>query len=501
MNKPIITIVVPTYKRPLLLRRCLGSISGQSHKSFEVIVVDNDGKDSSVKQAVEDCQDMRFKYICQPVSGVSAARNKGIELAKSDLVLFVDDDDEIESEMLIELIKFMSDESQERLSFTWCGVKKLAVDSKQNKLECREFKVSEADLIDMSFITKIGSGGLCVRRDDLFEVGCFDESYNLSEDRDLILKLIEAGKKYKPLHKLLYKRYYHSGARLSEGFHSLIEAEHDYKLYYEHLNFIVAHPELRLRLLDIRAKHYYLGGELEKAIDVELHALQLRPFRMKTLRRLALYYMKAKFSSSNKKLTFNSSAQYWQDRYKVGKNSGVGSYGIFAEFKAVVLNGFVKKEKITTVIEFGSGDGNQLYLAKYNDYTGYDVSDVAVDLCKDRFHDDPSKHFYSLNEYAGETAELSLSLDVIYHLVEDSVFEAYMNRLFNAATKYVIIYSSNKVENTDGKVTHVRHRKFTDWVESHIEGFTLAEHIPNKYPYQGNYKTGSFADFYIYKKK
>jgi len=498
--KTKITVIVPTYKRPKLLKRCLDSINCQSYEYFEVLVVDNEGSDTRIKQLVEQYQNMRFKYLHQPVPGVSAARNKGIHSASSELILFVDDDDEIKQDMLAEMVEFMSDEKQSGISFTWCGVEKILEKENGAASEIKSFYISSNDLEDMSFILKIGTGcGLCVRREDLLEVGCFSKNYSVSEDRDLVLKLIESGKKYKPLHKLLYKRYYHSGERLSEKFEFSLEAEYDTKLYYEHLNFMVAHPELRLRLLDFRAKHHCLAGEMERAISVELHALKIQPFRMKTLRRLASYYIKSLFSSKKPCLTFNSSAQYWQDRYRIGKNSGVGSYGVFAEFKADVLNAFVKKEKINTIIEFGSGDGNQLYLAKYNDYTGYDVSDVAVSLCKDRFHDDTGKSFYSLNEYNGETAEMSISLDVIYHLVEDNVFEDYMNRLFNAGTKYVIIYSSNSTESAND--VHVRHRKFTDWVDANINEFYLVEVIPNKHPYEGDYKTGSFAEFYIYKKK
>lgn len=46
-------------------------------------------------------------------------------------------------------------------------------------------------------------------------------------------------------------------------------------------------------------------------------------------------------------------------------------------------------------------------------------------------------------------ADLSLSLDVIYHLVEDEVFETYINTLFKSARRYVIIYSSNSDDNEE----------------------------------------------------
>jgi hypothetical protein len=204
-------------------------------------------------------------------------------------------------------------------------------------------------------------------------------------------------------------------------------------------------------------------------------------------------------SGNTKPQPFPGSAQYWENRYAAGGNSGVGSYDKFAEFKADVINQFVVDRQIQSAIEFGCGDGNQLKLANYPHYIGFDVSDTIISLCQHRFADDDRKTFKLMRDYQDETSDLTLSLDVIYHLVEDEVFENYIRTLFTAATRYVIIYSDNEDGVGDG-INHVRHRKFTQWIESHISGWQLQQHIPNKYPYQGDYTTGSIADFYIYEK-
>jgi hypothetical protein len=198
--------------------------------------------------------------------------------------------------------------------------------------------------------------------------------------------------------------------------------------------------------------------------------------------------------------TFTDSGKYWEDRYAAGGNSGVGSYDKFAEFKAEILNAFVANENITSVIEFGCGDGNQLTLANYPSYIGIDVSSTVISLCKESFAADSSKTFELMQEYDGKTGDLTLSLDVIYHLVEDEVFEKYITSLFNAATRYVIIYSNNYEDEAGSGAAHVKNRKFTTWIEANRSDWKLKEHIPNKYPSEGDYKTGSFADFYIYEK-
>ena len=198
-----------------------------------------------------------------------------------------------------------------------------------------------------------------------------------------------------------------------------------------------------------------------------------------------------------------SSAGYWEGRYREGGTSGAGSYGLLADFKAEVLNRFVAEHAVTSVVEFGCGDGNQLTLARYPSYVGIDVSSVAIQLCRERFSDDPTKRFelQSGAQSSNPMAELALSLDVIYHLLEDEVFDAYMRRLFTSATRYVVIYSSNGPP-CPGTATgrHVKHRKFTEWVEVNVTGWKASEVIPNRFPYDCATEQGSFADFFIYSK-
>ena len=194
---------------------------------------------------------------------------------------------------------------------------------------------------------------------------------------------------------------------------------------------------------------------------------------------------------------FPGSEEYWKKRYDEGGDSGAGSYNKLAEFKAEVVNSFVESNSIRTVIEYGSGDGNQLKLAIYPSYIGFDVSPKAIEVCRHKFADDCGKVFRLMNEYSGETAELTLSLDVIYHLTEDEVYEAYMKRLFESSEKFVIIYSSDHEEE---QRNHERRRKFSDWVIKNVPQWKLLQHIPNRYPWNGVNEDSSLASFYIYQK-
>ena len=203
-------------------------------------------------------------------------------------------------------------------------------------------------------------------------------------------------------------------------------------------------------------------------------------------------------SRKNQPKRFSSSSRYWEERYSTGGNSGAGSYGKFAEFKATVLNQFVAKLNAQSVIEFGCGDGNQLTLSKYPTYLGFDVSETAVARCKKLFQGDASKQFRLLADYKGDKADLALSLDVIFHLTEDEIFANHMRALFESSERYVIIYASDSDDREAYEAAHVRHRKFTTWIQQNCRQWKLIEHVPNKYPYQGDYTQGSFADFFVY---
>jgi len=198
--------------------------------------------------------------------------------------------------------------------------------------------------------------------------------------------------------------------------------------------------------------------------------------------------------------TFSNSSRYWQQRYLAGGDSGAGSHGRLAQFKADTLNAFVSRAGIRTIVELGCGDGRQLQLAHYPSYVGIDVSQTAIDLCQKRFASDRTKRFYpasQLRDGALGRFDLALSLDVIYHLVEDEVFHGYMRSLFACADRFVIVYSSNKSETTASP--HVRHREFTVWIAQNEPAWRLVDHVPNAYPYNASRPEGtSFADFYVF---
>lgn len=201
-------------------------------------------------------------------------------------------------------------------------------------------------------------------------------------------------------------------------------------------------------------------------------------------------------SQLRQQLGFSNSAHFWESHYADGGTSGGGSYGDLARAKADFLNDFVAGHSVETVTEFGCGDGHQLSLADYQRYVGLDVSKTAIELCKRRFSDDGTKSFflYDGNCFVDRgglfACDLAISLDVVYHLVEDRVFTTHMGHLFAASRRYVVIYSTNT--SSGRTAAHVRHRNFTSWIDEKLPQWRLARTARGPRSELGG------ADFFVY---
>ena len=133
------------------------------------------------------------------------------------------------------------------------------------------------------------------------------------------------------------------------------------------------------------------------------------------------------------------SKQYWESRYASGNNSGAGSYKHLGQYKAGKVNEFIKINGVKTVIDMGCGDGNVASMLRdFWYYVGYDVSESAVSHCR-KYHFSGDGRVLFTNTLPDRTFDLALSMDVIFHLVEDDVFEAYMRQLLAFSDRWVLI--------------------------------------------------------------
>ncbi|MFF8868732.1 glycosyltransferase [Streptomyces massasporeus] len=100
---PFTTVVVATRERAGHLARALDSLLAQDHQRFEIVVVDNAPVTDETRELVERKYAERVRYVCEPVPGLAAAHNAGLDAVRGEVVAFTDDDVVADPRWLTEL--------------------------------------------------------------------------------------------------------------------------------------------------------------------------------------------------------------------------------------------------------------------------------------------------------------------------------------------------------------------------------------------------------------
>ncbi len=116
----MVSIIVPVYNAEKYLAECVESILGQTYQDIECILIDDGSTDASAAICSRFArQDSRIVFYRQENSGVSAARNHGLKVAKGDLILFADSDDVLKNSMVAEMTAVME---SEQVDCVVCGI-------------------------------------------------------------------------------------------------------------------------------------------------------------------------------------------------------------------------------------------------------------------------------------------------------------------------------------------------------------------------------------------
>ncbi|MFE4814809.1 glycosyltransferase family 2 protein, partial [Peribacillus simplex] len=113
-----ISVVVPVYNVESYLKKCLDSILAQTHRNFELILI-NDGSPDNCGIICEEYRekDSRIKVIHQKNQGVGMARNNGLDIAKGKYIYFCDPDDYLEKNLFADNLKLAEEHSANMLIF------------------------------------------------------------------------------------------------------------------------------------------------------------------------------------------------------------------------------------------------------------------------------------------------------------------------------------------------------------------------------------------------
>lgn len=200
---PLISVIVPAFNAERTIRRALDSILGQSLQDFELIVID-DGSDDGTLDIIQDysSNNPRVKSFAGKHSGVAACRQKGLELASGEYMIFVDSDDWVDAQMLECLFQCASAHEADMVISDINIIESHGTHvSRQNPGGC-----DGRECVPLLFTTLHGS--LCnklIRRECYIKNDInFIQGINVCEDLLVVLKLLDHNVRIAYVNKALY---------------------------------------------------------------------------------------------------------------------------------------------------------------------------------------------------------------------------------------------------------------------------------------------------------
>lgn len=187
----LVSVIIPTFKRPGMLGRAINSVLNQTHTNVEVIVVDDNSSGDSFRRETELFMnkyrfDTRVIYLKHEINkNGSAARNTGIRYSTGKYICFLDDDDfflpdKIEKQLQL----FMKDDSIDACCSNFVTKYKKSI----YKVETNQGVYDTAQEF-MSFKLNFAAGStLMVKKSVLIDMGGFDVTFNRHQDWEFLIR-------------------------------------------------------------------------------------------------------------------------------------------------------------------------------------------------------------------------------------------------------------------------------------------------------------------------
>lgn len=196
-ENPLVSVVIPTYKRPGMLGRAIDSALNQTYENIEIIVVDDNDENSEYRKETEKfmekySQTENLHYIKHKKNkNGAAARNTGIRNANGKYIAFLDDDDKYLSKKIeLQVMKM------ERLDSTWGGIYSGVKKTHQNK----EFNILpkmegnlQRELLSKEFEFGTGSN-LFIKKEVILKLNGFDTSFSRHQDWEFLVRFFRKWK-------------------------------------------------------------------------------------------------------------------------------------------------------------------------------------------------------------------------------------------------------------------------------------------------------------------
>ncbi|MGG5332000.1 O-antigen biosynthesis protein [Enterococcus sp. AZ163] len=199
--EPKISLVVPVYNvDEKWLRACVGSLTNQIYKNWELCLADDASPKAHIKPLLQELSatDERIKIVFREQNGhISEATNSAIEVATGEYIGFLDNDDILSETALLEVVKAINEDFN--IDFIYTDEDKLSMSGKRFDPFFKS-NWNETLLLGHNYITHF----VVVKRSIIEKIGGLRTEFNGSQDYDFVLRATEAAQKIHHIPRILY---------------------------------------------------------------------------------------------------------------------------------------------------------------------------------------------------------------------------------------------------------------------------------------------------------
>jgi glycosyltransferase involved in cell wall biosynthesis len=189
---PLVSVIIPTYKRGDLIAKTIDSVTQQTYSNYELIIVDDASPDRTADWIAENYP--QFSLIRLPKNlGNGAARNIGLKAAQGEFIAFLDHDDQWQPEYLATQVETL--QSNPDAVLCYCNYLEVREDETTIFHDLTPKKIYTDFTYYLLMWNIIDSFSLAlIRKQSLFQVGLLNESLKICNDMELYLRLSTHGK-------------------------------------------------------------------------------------------------------------------------------------------------------------------------------------------------------------------------------------------------------------------------------------------------------------------
>ncbi|MFF2459535.1 glycosyltransferase family 2 protein [Peribacillus simplex] len=201
-KSPLVSVIIATYKRPIMLKRAIDSVLNQTYEKIEVIVVDDNDPDTQYRKKTEllmanYVSHSNVKYIRHPknING-AAARNTGIKNCSGDFVCFLDDDDWYLPEKTKKQVDYLMEHHE--YNAVYCGWER-------NEKNFTPTKKGDLSFGLLSGTNLVFTNTIMMKKDAAINCGGWDARFRRNQEAVFLLKYFKSGYKMGVVNEILVK--------------------------------------------------------------------------------------------------------------------------------------------------------------------------------------------------------------------------------------------------------------------------------------------------------